>query len=43
MVLPGGKERTEPEYRTLFAAAGFRLTDIVPTPAEVSVIVGKKA
>jgi SAM-dependent methyltransferase len=39
---PGGKERTEEEYRTLYEAAGFRLTRIVPTAAEVSVIEGKK-
>jgi hypothetical protein len=31
---PGGHERTEPEFRTLFAAAGFRLTRIVQTAAE---------
>jgi hypothetical protein len=42
MVVPGGKERTEDEYRRLFAAAGFRLAKIVPTRAEVSVIEGKK-
>jgi len=43
MVVPGGKERTEKEYRTLFEGAGFRLTRIVPTKAEVSVVEGKKA
>jgi hypothetical protein len=42
MVVPGGKERTEKEYRTLFEAGGFRLTRIVPTQAEVSVIEGRK-
>ena len=41
LVLPGGKERTEEEYRTLFKAGGFQLTRIVPTKAEVSVIEGK--
>ena len=40
LVLPGGLERTEAEYRALFAAAGFRLERIVPTKAEVSVIEG---
>jgi len=40
-VLPGGKERTEDEYRRLYEAAGFRLTRIAPTKAEVSVIEGK--
>jgi hypothetical protein len=26
----GGRERTEAEYQTLFAEAGFRLTKMVP-------------
>lgn len=43
LTIPGGKERTEEEYRALFAAGGFQLTRIVPTTAEVSVIEGKKA
>lgn len=38
LVIPGGKERTEPEYRELFAASGFQLTRIVPTTADVHVI-----
>lgn len=38
MVIPGGKERTEAEYKELFAATGFRLEKIVPTRADVSVI-----
>jgi hypothetical protein len=38
MVLPGGMERTEDEYRQLFEAAGFQLTRIVPTRTWVSVI-----
>src|SRR5262249_37120344 len=42
LVIPGGKERTEGEYRQLFDAAGFTLTRIVPTPSEVSVIEGRK-
>jgi ubiquinone/menaquinone biosynthesis C-methylase UbiE len=41
LVLPGGRERTEAEYREMFAKAGFRLERIVPTPTEVSVIEGK--
>jgi SAM-dependent methyltransferase len=40
MVIPGGKERTEAEYRELYAKAGFRLARIVPTASEVSVIEG---
>jgi hypothetical protein len=42
LTIPGGKERTEDEYRTLYKAGGFQLTRIVPTKAEVSVIEGKK-
>jgi O-methyltransferase/methyltransferase family protein len=40
LVIPGGQERTEDEYRTLFGKAGFRLSRIVSTQAEVSVIEG---
>jgi hypothetical protein len=40
LVVPGGMERTEREYRDLLAAAGFRLERVVPTRAEVSVIEG---
>ncbi|HVG33055.1 MAG TPA: methyltransferase [Pyrinomonadaceae bacterium] len=40
MLLPGGTERTEAEYRELFAAAGFRLTRVVPTQSPASVIEG---
>ncbi len=42
LTIPGGKERTEEEYRTLFKAGGFELIRIVPTKAEVSVIEGRK-
>lgn len=41
LAIPGGKERTEQEYRQLYASAGFRLTRIVPA-GEVSVIEGAK-
>ena len=43
MVIRGGRERTEAEYREMYAKAGFTLTRIVPTPTEVSVIEGKPA
>jgi len=36
--VPGGQERTEPEYRELLAKAEFRLTRVVPTDSAVSVI-----
>ncbi len=39
MMLPGGLERTEAEYRTLFKQAGFELRQIVPTKSPLSVIV----
>lgn len=40
MLIPGGKERTEDEYRELYDKAGFDLVRIVPTSTEVSVIEG---
>ena len=42
LLIPGGKERTENEYRTLFERAGFELARIVPTGTEVSIVEGKK-
>lgn len=41
LVMPGGRERTEVEYREMYTKAGFRMERIVPTPTEVSVIEGK--
>jgi SAM-dependent methyltransferase len=41
LVLPGGKERTEDEFRSLFAASGFELLSITPTAAPVSVVEGR--
>lgn len=38
LVMTGGLERTEAEYRALFDAAGLRLTKIVPTRSWVCVI-----
>ena len=38
LVVTGGLERTAAEHRTLLAAAGFRLTQIIPTQTEMSVI-----
>jgi len=43
MVLPGGRERTEAEYRDLFRAAGLELTRVVPTASEIHLIEGRKA
>jgi hypothetical protein len=41
MVLPGGMERTELEYRRLFEASGFSLKRIIPTATWISVIEGE--
>src|SRR5262245_34996659 len=40
LVGPGGQERTEAEYRALYTAAGFALTQIIPTQSRMSLIVG---
>jgi len=42
LLIPGGKERTESEYRSLFERVGFELTRVVPTGAEVSIVEWKK-
>ena len=41
MVVPGGMERTEEEFRRLFEASGFKLKQIVPTKTWISVIEGE--
>jgi hypothetical protein len=38
LVIAGGHERTEAEYQALLEAAGFGLTNIIPTQSEMSVI-----
>jgi len=38
LIYAGGCERTEPQYRDLLAAGGFRLTRIVPTASPLSII-----
>lgn len=38
MLMPGGRERTEAEFRELLGRAGFKLTRIVPTKSMVAVI-----
>jgi ubiquinone/menaquinone biosynthesis C-methylase UbiE len=42
LLIPGGKERTQEEYRHLFVQAGFEVTQIVPTGTEVGIIEGRK-
>ena len=43
LVVTGGRERTEREYRALIEQAGLRFTQVVPTPAAMSIIEGRKA
>lgn len=38
LAIPGGQERTEPEYRELFDKAGFLLEQVVPTKSAVSIL-----
>lgn len=38
LVIPGGKERSREEFEALLESAGFRMTRIVPTDADISVI-----
>jgi hypothetical protein len=40
LVIPGGKERTREEYEALFAQSGFKLTRVVPSKSDISVIEG---
>jgi hypothetical protein len=41
LVLPGGIERTEEEYRVLLEEAGFQLSSVTPTTSAVSIVEGK--
>lgn len=43
LVYAGGRERTAAEHEALLAAAGLRLTDVVPTSAGISVLVATPA
>lgn len=40
MVMTAGRGRSEAEFRSLFATAGFRLANIIPTGSPVSIIEG---
>ena len=40
MLFPGGMERTETQFRDLFAASGWKLTRIIPTSASESIVEG---
>lgn len=43
MILLDGRERTEADFRELFANAGLRLTRIVATPSSLSIVEGEPA
>ncbi len=43
LVMTGGRERTETEYRTLLEAAGLKLTKVISTQTEMSIIEATKA
>jgi hypothetical protein len=43
LVMTGGRQRSEAEFRGLYQAAGFELTRIVPTTARFAVIEGQPA
>ena len=43
LVMLGGQERTTDEFAALYEAGGFRLTRVIPTAAELSLIEGAPA
>jgi hypothetical protein len=43
MVVTPGRERTEAEFRRLYAAADLRLSRVIPTPSALSIIEGTPA
>jgi hypothetical protein len=43
LLFGGGRIRTEAEFRDLFAAAGLRLTRVIPTPSPNSIFEGVRA
>ena len=42
LTMPGGRERTEDEFRRLFARGGFELTRVVPMESALSVIEARR-
>lgn len=42
LVITGGQDRTAREYESLLGAAGFKLTEIIPTQSVLSVIEGER-
>jgi hypothetical protein len=43
LTFPGGKERTEAEFRSLLEASGFTLKSITPTASMINVVEGEPA
>ena len=43
LLMETGRERTPAEYAALYAAAGLRLTRIIPTPSPYSIVEGVRA
>ena len=43
MVMNGGRERTEGEFRSLLAASGFKLTRVIPNRSPVCLIESVRA
>jgi hypothetical protein len=43
LVTTGGRERTEPEYASLFRAAGMQLTKVTPTTSHLSLVEGVRS
>lgn len=43
LVMTGGQQRTEEEYRQLYAAAGLHLTRVIPAGSEFSIVEGVRA
>lgn len=40
LIFPGGKERTEKQFRELFAAGGWKLSRVVPTANPICIVEG---
>ncbi|HEV2615096.1 MAG TPA: methyltransferase [Candidatus Acidoferrales bacterium] len=40
LIFPGGKERTEKQFRELLAAAGWKLSRVVPTASPICIVEG---
>jgi len=43
MLMTGGKERTEAEYRALLASAGLRVTRVVGTGTSMGILEARRA